>query len=462
MKVVSKKFPSVIYEVQEDNDLVKLIPVQLIGGCHDSSLSIKDLPIKTIKRKSYQRNYKILDENQITSMRYNRSNKPKTKPFVPNPFFLRQSMITSYMQCPDKFYDIYENNYSESSIYTQIGTAIHGVMEDYYENGGNTDIAELFKKWWIAHGPNEPELYEEWRGLLISYFEKLKDKPKPNIIARELEFKTKIGSIPFSGTIDRIDRIDENTILLIDYKTNLQPYSMSELKNSIQFKSYVLALMTDELHKILGEYDNIICAYELVRTGYRQYITYTEEELTIFKEWLEIIWASILSGKDRNPKINQYCGYCQKRYRCQAYNDMLKSPTPVINTDKTNLSVVAEELNKLKESAKIIKGRISELETIIKNEIIKNGGPIQINNTTWSMTSQKTTLYPVDGIIDIIKEDDQVMKELIRSLPPISSTAIKKIKAIKDYMDQIETIAETAYKSPSLKQDINEENKEEE
>lgn len=453
MKAASKKFPSVIYEVTElESGNVILTPIQLIEGYHKEGTTINDLQPKTIKKKSFLKSYECLDELEVASMQHNRAKrKIKAKPFVPNPFFLRQSMISSYLQCPDKFYDTYENGYSESTIFTQMGTAIHGVMEDYYADKENANVPELFKKWWAEYGPNEPELYEEWKGLIIKYFEQLKEKPEPNIIARELEFKTKIGEVPFSGTIDRIDRLDENTILVVDYKSNQQPYSMAELKGSVQFKSYVLALMTDELHEVLGEYDTIVCAYDMLRTGNRQFISYTAEELETFKEWLLIIWSSILSGKDRNPKINKYCGYCQKRHKCQAYDEMLKSPTSIVSTDDIDLNNIADELVKLKESKKIIEGRITELEGIIKSEIIKNGDAVTLNNTVWSMRSQKTTTYPVTGIFDIIKEDKEATEMVINALSPLSATAIKKIKILKTYQEEIDKIAEEAYKSPSLK-----------
>ena len=454
MKAVSKKFPSVIYEAVESEELggVVLTPIQLIEGYHKEGTTTNDLPAKTIKRKTYLRNYECLDELEAASMRHNRAKKEvKAKPFVPNPFFLRQSMISSYLQCPDKFYDTYENGYNESSIFTQMGTAIHGVMEDYYEDRENANVTELFKKWWAEHGPNEPELYEEWKGLIAKYFEHLKEMPEPNIIARELEFKTNIDGIPFSGTIDRIDRLDDHTILIVDYKSNQQPYSMTELRGSVQFKSYVLALMTDELHEVLGEYDNVVCAYDMLRTGNRQFISYSAEELETFKEWLIIIWSSILSGKNRNPNINKYCGYCQKRHKCQAYDEMLQSPTSMISTGDIDLDNIAGELVKLKESKKIIEGRVTELEAIIKNEIIKNGGAVTLNGNLWSMNSQKTTTYPVTGIFKIIGEDKVTADAIISALSPLSATAIKKIKELKTYQEEIDKIAEEAFKSPSLK-----------
>lgn len=454
MKVCSKKFPAVIYEAKEkadDGSIIELTPIQLIDGYHKEGTTLEDVPTKTIKRITFKRNYQILDEDNASSMRHNRAKKEgKKKPFVPNPYFLRQSMISSYLQCPDKFYDTYENGYSEDTIYTKMGTAIHGVMEDYYTEGNTETVPELFNKWWANHGPDQLELYEEWKGLVTSYFEHLAELPNPNILALELEFKTQIGGIPVSGTIDRIDRVNENTVMIIDYKSNQMPYTPAELKESIQLKFYSLALMTPELHAVLGEYENIVCAYDMLRTGKRQYVTYTKQELETYREWLLIIWARMLSGKERKPKLNKYCSHCQKRHKCTAYLEMLESPTSVVATDDIDMDKMAEDLDKLKQSKKMIEARIAEIEAIVKNKIIESGGPTILNGIEWSMKSAKTTSYPVLKILDIIKDNPEAVEAVMGTLGSMSATAIKKLKVLKPYKDALDAVAEEAYKSPSL------------
>jgi CRISPR/Cas system-associated exonuclease Cas4 (RecB family) len=466
MKVCSKRFPSIIYEVDTTNEgvvtvdgLVDLKPVQLIEGYHKEGVTIEDFATKRIKLSTFKRGYRPLDEDNASSMRFNRAKKDnKPKPFVPNPFFLRQSMISSYLQCPDKFYDTQENGYIEDTIFTKIGTAIHGVMEDYFDPTNTKPVEELFHDWWLKYGPSAPELYEEWKSLVASYIENLKNFPKPNIIARELEFKTVIEGIPVSGTIDRIDRLDEHTLLIIDYKSNQMPYTPAELRNSVQFKLYTLALMTPALHDILGEYDKIVCAYDMLRTGKRQFVKYTKEELDTFKEWLVIIWAKILSGKDRNPQLNQYCSSCQKRHRCSEYLEMLESPASIVATEDIDMNKLAEEMDRLKQSKKMIDNRIGEIEAIIKNEIVHNGGPITIGGAIWSMKSQKTNSYPILKVLDLVKDDPVATQDIMNSLGPLSMSAIKRIKSLKQYEEQLKGIVEERYKNPSLiKQEIKEE-----
>ena len=442
MQVISKRNPVIIYDAVVDLESNKVLLEEVK---HTDGTPIENPNIKEIAFSTFRRLYRDINSGD-NSMRANRASRSsKARPFAPKPFRLRQSMISSFLQCPDKFYATYEEGYSESSIFTKMGTAIHGVMEDFYHAENKKTVGELFQLWWQNHGPNDLSLYEEWRVLIAEYFKGLEGKEQPNVIARELEFTGQIREIPISGTIDRIDRIDDNTIMIVDYKTNLMPYTAEELRNSIQFKFYSLAVQ--QLKDQLGEFDTVICSYEMMRTGKRQSVSYTAEELEVFADWLEIIWAKMLSGKDRNPKINKYCGYCQRRESCVLYQQFLEAPLSVVGADVNDM---AEELTKLKESAKIIKGRIDELESTLKDSIIDAGGPVNIAGRTWSLQTSQRVTYPYTGVLNVLRgtEHEEVLHNAMNN---ISATTIKKLK-LPDYItNELETIKQVGFTSPSLK-----------
>lgn len=442
MQVISKKNPVIIYDAVIDRDTNKVLLEEVK---RTDGTPIEEPQIKEIAFTTFRRLYRDINsgDNSMRANRASRSN--KAKPFAPKPFRLRQSMISSFLQCPDKFYATYEDGYSESSIFTKMGTAIHGVMEDFYDASNTKTVGELFQLWWQNHGPNDLTLYEEWRVLIANYFKGLETQEQPNIIARELEFVGQIREIPISGTIDRIDRVDENTIMIVDYKTNMMPYTAEELRNSIQFKFYSLAVQ--QLKDQLGEFDTVICSYEMMRTGKRQSVSYTAEELEIFTDWLEIIWAKMLSGKDRNPKINKYCGYCQRRETCALYQQFLETPLSVVGAD---VGDVADELTKLKESAKIIKGRIDELESTLKDSIIDAGGPVEIAGRTWSLQTSQRVTYPFADVMNVLRgtEHEEALKNAMNN---VSATTIRKLK-LPDYItNELDAIKQVGFTSPSLK-----------
>lgn len=453
MLVTSKKNPVIIYKARSISDPVSAeIKVELTEVKTTIGEPIENPKTKEIAISTFKRLYRDINSGD-NSMRANRSGRSgRAKPFMPKPYRLRQSMISSYLQCPDKFYATFEDGYSESSIFTKMGTAIHGIMEDFYDINNTRTVDELFQSWWTQHGPEELSLYEEWRGLIAQYFAGLENKPKPNIIARELEFVGQIREIPISGTIDRIDRIDDNTIMIVDYKTNMMPYTAEELQSSIQFKFYSLAVQ--QLKETLGDFNTVICAYEMMRTGQRQTVVFHVEQLEVFTDWLEVIWAKMLSGRDRNPKINKYCGYCQRRENCQLYQQFLENPLSIVGADNES---VEEELTRLKETMKIIKGRVDELEGTLKNAIVEAGGAIQINGREWSLQTSQRVTYPFHRVLDILESAGRsegcsdYVEALVSNANSLSANAIKKLKLPDYIVAELDAIKQVGFTNPSLK-----------
>jgi len=315
------------YVMQEDDGEIEV----LHGYGKPQTIGSWDM-IGVVSREHGEERAKLIKEQTQNSMRANRDAKSgDIKPFMPNPYFLRQSMVTSYLQCPDKMYDSYENGYNEDTIFTKTGTAIHGVMEDFYNDKEamkltGYDLEEhvigLFEKWWASHSTPEWDWYRDWKQMTVDYFLR-KEGEQPDIIAIELEYRVEINGVPVSGTIDRIDRVDANTIKIVDYKTNFRPWSNQELSESIQFQIYTLACM--ELKDQLGEFTKVECTYDMLRLGYEQKTSFNEETLAIFADWLKMMWNKILEGRDRAPQLNKYCSFCQKRQQCSKYIGQLSA-----------------------------------------------------------------------------------------------------------------------------------------
>lgn len=385
------------------------------------------------------------DVHSANSMRANRET--AAIPFKPNPFFLRQSMISSYLQCPDKFYDTYENGYSEDTIFTKTGTAIHGVMEDYYKDPQNANIDDLFEQWWRSHSTPEWDWYRDWKVMVNDYFAKQKDKPHPQIIALEFEFQTEVNGIPVSGTIDRIDRIDSKTIRIIDYKTNFMPFSETDLQESTQFRMYSVVL--HKLKHIIGEFDTVECQYNMLRLGYTQEVTYTDDDLAEYEKWMAMIWGKMLDGADRKPQLNQYCSFCQKRATCDVYLGQLEAPISQILTENTDLDVITVERDRLAMVKKMVDNRIKEIDGAIKTTISENKGEIVIGNYIWSANSSTRSAYPTKSVIRIL-----AMHDLIDRLPDMANIGTTNMRAVlKDHPEVLEEITKSAvvsYTAPSI------------
>ncbi|AZS49240.1 putative DNA repair protein [Bacillus phage vB_BpsS-140] len=384
-----------------------------------------------------------------SSMRMDRDNKlAEAQPFSPDPFYLRQSMVGTYLQCPKKFYETYEEGLNEESKYTRMGTAVHGVMEDYFiaiGEGKSVDVDQLFRDWWEKYGPTGLEDYIACKTMVSNYLDRT-DK-NPNIIALEYEFTTTINGIPVSGTIDRIDRVDENTIRIIDYKTNLRPFTDAELAESVQFQMYVLAVLQDEIKEQLGGFDTVVCTYEMLRLGYQQSIMFKPQELENFAEWLSIIWTKMLTGMDRKPTINKYCSFCSIKHKCATYKDIVNND-PIIDADSP-IEEQAKELQMVKDKIKLLKSREDMINGNLKELISQSGGEVVIGDRVYKTSSSTRKSYPSHDVIRMLAMNG--MSDKIGDMVSFSPTSINNLaKNDKVLGEKLFGLANVSYTSPSI------------
>ena len=396
------------------------------------------------ERKELGRNSTPVAPSRATQIEERERALAEAKPFVPNPYSLRQSMVNTYLQCPARFYAIYEEGKEEpKNKFTEMGTAVHAVLEAYYKGEfKREDLNQAFDYWWTKYGPNDFKDYQECLDMIRRYFERNPDDP--DVIAVELDFNVTVNGVPISGTIDRIDRIDEHTIRLVDYKTNQMPFSRDDLEGSIQFKMYNLALM--ELKDQLGGFDRIINTYEMLRLDYAQSIEYTKEELEEFAQWLKVIWTKILSGVDREARPHPYCIHNPVSDKCKELNRKLLSE---VEEPADTIEELVEQLEVLKAQEKLVKTRRGEVEALIKEAISQHGGEITIGDRVWTTRSQARTVYPADKVIRILAMHGHADK--IPDLVNISTTSLKRtFKDNQEIMNIIESVAETNYTAPSI------------
>lgn len=404
-----------------------------------------------------------------SSMREDRDSKlDAAKPYTPikkGNYNLRQSMITSYLQCPTKFYKTYEEGLREDSIFTKMGTAVHGVLEDYYmnvkqakESAGfavdnvlmhQSEFDALFDKWWEKHGISDQKQYQTCHRIILDYIDRDKN---PNVMFLEYEFETEINDIPLTGTIDRIDRIDDDTIAIIDYKTNMLPFSKSEVDESIQFQQYVMALNTPKLRSEIGEFKHVVCRYEMLRLGYAQEVEFRDvaenEQIKEFTRWVTMLYKKIMNGSDRQPTTNKYCSFCSIRGECSAYNSMIKNIPADINGD--NVESLIKAMDMLNDAKKATKNEYDNVQVLVKGHMVNNDGAVGVDGREYYMTAMKRDAYNTQDIIRIL-----AMNGLTERFAEVFNVNIQNLnKLVKEQPHiaaQVERVRKENYQAPQIK-----------
>lgn len=118
--------------------------------------------------------------------------------------------------------------------------------------------------------------------------------------------------VPFNYIFDRVDRLDDGDIEVVDYKTWRIPLSPEILRHKIQPKAYALAASLEypDANRIWVTMDQL--RHEPIGVSYRK------EDLDEFHTYLERLVERILASDGSLETLNDECRYCVRKLSCRA------------------------------------------------------------------------------------------------------------------------------------------------
>ena len=241
-------------------------------------------------------------------------------------FALSATGINIFLECPCKFlYSRVLQAPEQKTSALVFGSAIHAALQQYFEtphNQRNEQNLVQFALSNIAH--NSPltqqdnrEMSERAEQVLTQYFTKsLSKEPDPLSVEKGYSAgKLFFDDIPIVGKIDKISRINEDQVRVVDYKTGKAKTQNAILgKNKGSNKSSYQQLM---FYKLLLELDTTFkhtpTKFTLDYVEHLQQVDvpidakdYQELQQTIRSVWRSITTLEFLQSTEQFP----FCGEC--------------------------------------------------------------------------------------------------------------------------------------------------------
>jgi DNA helicase II / ATP-dependent DNA helicase PcrA len=236
------------------------------------------------------------------------------------PLRLSFSRINTFQTCPLRYKFQYVYRLAEPlSHQLSFGQSVHNTLNTFYQEikqGRQPSLErlnELLEKHWIPIGYTSPAHHEarKKRGqeILGNFF---KTNSEAWVIPEYLErpFTLKVPSgLSVSGRIDRIDRLSDGTLEIIDYKTG-KLKDQKHADKDLQLSIYALACK--QVFKLP------VSKLSLYYLEDNKKITTTRssEQLTATQQELQVI-AETMTTSDFAPKPSPFiCKYCDYRLVC--------------------------------------------------------------------------------------------------------------------------------------------------
>lgn len=163
---------------------------------------------------------------------------------------LSYSQLDTFKTCPLKYnYRYLLKIPSPPSHAANFGSSVHNTLNEFYKHlKSGKDVSldllkELYEKYWIDLG-YESKAHENTRKKrgweVLEQFYELNGDPWVTPAYLERPFNLKMGEYVVSGRIDRIDRLEDGTYEIIDYKTGKLKKGVN-LDKDLQLSIYALA-----------------------------------------------------------------------------------------------------------------------------------------------------------------------------------------------------------------------------
>jgi len=368
--------------------------------------------------------------------------------------------ISSFLACKQKYFFNYFSKMPKlSNPSFKLGTAVHESLElagqiwKNKEKFSDEDIKSILAKYdsvSISEGIEDYEVHSEGRELVSKRLRKFLTGSK--IIGLEIKFgfwgadsgndiTSKYG-VPVMGAIDKVEVLNDETIIIIDYKTSKTAPTGSQMQNDIQLSLYDMVA-----RQMYPQYKRIVLALDLLK--HDMIFTYrTDKQREDFELYLKSVYDQMLALKEEDVKasLNMFCPWCDFKDLCSSYKKVCEKSDytflPLMGFDNDQL---ISEWETVKSVKKILESRERELGMVMMEKIKVNASNLKGAEKEIYVKQNSSTNYNLNTVYDSVPSED------FPSLVNLNKKAVETYMSMNSSVkDMITNSATTNHTSPFL------------
>ncbi|MBI3184641.1 MAG: PD-(D/E)XK nuclease family protein [Myxococcales bacterium] len=371
--------------------------------------------------------------------------------------YLSFSRLKRYAQCP-KSYQLHYIQKAPSTPNASLlfGSLLHAALERVYREIVAEKLSGRFpedrllaayKDEWSRSGLSEFAVFQEGLTILGNFARQHALVDHTSILSVEQEFRLSVERFQVLGYIDRVDKVDDETVAIVDYKSNRAIFTREEIDYDLQLSIYAMAA------RMLWPWaKNVRLGLYLLRHGILMETTRTEEDLAAAREYIAMLGQETESATEFPARLNENCVWCDHSAQCPTYHRALLGKVESVCQDEKDIEAVAREREEVARMAKILYARKDALEKILKAQLqevdrLELGGMVYtIGKTTQVSYATEPTLTVFreltgkneDELVPLLlsvekAKVDALVKDLTKSLAPADARMLKaRIEAIAE------------------------------
>lgn len=358
---------------------------------------------------------------------------------------LSATRISMFLDCKLKYWLNYHDNIPKmDNPAFKLGIACHETLEMagqiWIKHGKFTkedrkELMDFYNEVSVKEGINDMKTHKEGKDLVNKRLDDFMVGEK--IISLEELFGTRDDNqvitkegILLIGAMDKVVELDEDSLMVIDYKTSNTLPTRDQLESDVQLSIYDLVASIK-----WPKYKRIILCLDFLKgqpmTTYR-----TVEDREEFSNYLKTLHNSMsnLKKKDAKPSLNIFCPWCAYKDYCPTYKRAYeKTNYSFESAERYNGSDLMTEWMKMRDTKKIVEGRERELAMLIMERMKRRGakihndkGEIYIRQNSRVYYDVKTVhnLVPARSFLKMVRLNKREVEKYISNKPSIKKQVI--------------------------------------
>ncbi len=341
---------------------------------------------------------------------------------LPRP--LSHSSISMYNECPQKYKFKYIDKIPEKPRhFFSFGQSVHLALEFFY---GVTlppaptleQVLAHYEKSWVSAGykdkAQEQEYFEDGKAMITAFYEKhIKDFAVPFFV--EYGFNFSVDGVPVTGKVDRIDKLPDGKLAILDYKTGKQ-LKGGRVEEDAQLTMYQLACET-----LLGAEVARLSFYHVPSLKEQVVERHGEKLVTGLKKKIVATAEGITKGAFAPAPDESKCRWCDYKPICPIFKHQFPQSAPV--EPEHDLAALVDKFGELQERSDALK---EELEAVKEKLIaaLRQKGYVRAFGKRFEVSraaSEKWAFSDKKKVLELLKKAGLYDRVLAPSAPKVEA-----------------------------------------